>query len=429
MITPKALIAYAQSLEAYYSEHFPALAPLASPCFLNTIQTTVQTLPDGGTFVITGDIPAMWLRDSSAQVRNYLPFAREDEQLRAVLEGVMAKQARDVLIDPYANAFNAAANGHGFRDRTERNDHVWERKYEVDSLCAPILLAEQYERVTGFVSVFDETFRRMLARVAEVFRLEQRHDNSPYFFERKGCVASDTLPFGGKGTPVGYTGMTWSGFRPSDDACRYGYLIPANMMAVVAMRAAASLAHRHYRDEALAAECHALADEIDEGIRRYGVIEHPAHGRIYAYETDGLGQYNLMDDANAPSLLSAPYLGYCTPEDPLYLRTRGFVLSRDNPYYQVGRAAAGIGSPHTPKGYVWHIGIILQALTSQSREEVLYCLDMLSRTHDGTNQMHEAFDSNEPSRYTRPWFAWANTLLASLMIQLKDEAFFEKSDR
>ena len=424
MKTPASLTAYAQELTAFYKDKFPALAPLAASCFLNTIETTTRPLPGGRTFVITGDIPAMWLRDSSAQVRNYLAFSREDADLRALLKGVIAMQVQSVLLDPYANAFNAEANKQGFHDHTEQNDSVWERKYEVDSLCAPILLADQYARATGSVDVFDGDFHRMLARIVQVFRSEQRHEVSPYTFEREDCPPSDTLPNQGKGTPVGYTGMTWSGFRPSDDACVYGYLIPANMMAVVALRKADDIALRHYGDKQLAGDCNALAAEIDEGIHRYGIVTHPIYGEIYCYETDGLGHWLLMDDANTPSLLSAPYLGYCAANDPLYLRTRRYVLSVDNPYYHNGKYAQGVGSPHTPDGYIWHIGIIMQALTSTDPKEVLRCLTMLTRTHDSTNAMHEAFDPDDPSRYTRPWFAWANTLLASLLIKLKEDGFF-----
>lgn len=424
MKTPAPLTAYAQELEAFYKARFPALAPLAAPCFLNTIETTMQSLPNGRTFVITGDIPAMWLRDSSAQVRNYLAFSREDIGLRALLKGVIAMQAYSVLLDPYANAFNAEANKQGFHDHSEHNDSVWERKYEVDSLCAPILLADQYARASRSDDVFDDTFHRMLVRIAQVFRREQHHEASPYSFERDDCPPSDTLSNGGKGVPVGYTGMTWSGFRPSDDACSYGYLIPSNMMAVVALRSAASMAAQRYGDEKLAEECNSLAAEIDDGIHRFGVVTHPTYGEIYCYETDGLGRYLLMDDANAPSLLSAPYLGYCAADDPLYLRTRRYVLSSDNPYYHKGQYAEGVGSPHTPDGYIWHIGIIMQALTSTNPEEIVRCLGMLARTHDGTNRMHEALDPDAPFRYTRPWFAWANTLLASLLIKLKEDGFF-----
>ena len=172
MKTPECLLRYADRLERYYAKHYPALAPLAKPCFLSTIQTTVEPLPGGETFVITGDIPAMWLRDSSAQVKNYLPFAKEDAEVRALLRGVIATQAKDVLLDAYANAFNREANGRGFQDKTERNPAVWERKYEVDSLCAPILLAETYEQATGDDAIFTDAFHAMLQRIAEVFRLE-----------------------------------------------------------------------------------------------------------------------------------------------------------------------------------------------------------------------------------------------------------------
>ena len=251
MKTPECLLAYAEELEQYYARHYPPLAPLAKPCFLSTVQTTMEPLPGGETFVITGDIPAMWLRDSSAQVKNYLPFAAKDEQVRSLLRGVIATQVKDVLIDAYANAFNREANGKGFQDKTERNPAVWERKYEVDSLCAPILLAQQYEDASGDTAIYTEAFHRMLRRIAEVFRLEQHHERSPYSFERENCPPSDTLP-GGRGTPVGFTGMTWSGFRPSDDRCEYGYFIPANMMAVVAMNAAARMAEGQFADKALA---------------------------------------------------------------------------------------------------------------------------------------------------------------------------------
>lgn len=425
MKTPECLLAYAEELEQYYARHYPPLAPLAKPCFLSTVQTTMEPLSGGETFVITGDIPAMWLRDSSAQVKNYLPFAAKDEQVRSLLRGVIATQVKDVLIDAYANAFNRETNGKGFQDKTERNPAVWERKYEVDSLCAPILLAQQYEDASGDTAIYTEAFHRMLRRIAEVFRLEQHHERSPYSFERENCPPSDTLP-GGRGTPVGFTGMTWSGFRPSDDRCEYGYFIPANMMAVVAMNAAARMAEGQFADKALADECRALAAELDEGIRRFGITEREGFGSIYCYETDGLGHCLFMDDANSPSLLSAPYFGYCDRHDDLYQRTRKFVLSPANPYFVKGTCAEGVGSPHTPKGYVWHIGITMQALTSTSREEILHCLALLSSTHNGCNLMHESFDPNDPSQFTRADFAWANTLLASLMIQLKNDGFWER---
>ena len=425
MKIPEILEKRAAELEEYYAARYAALAPLVSRCFLNTMETTVKQLEDGSYFVITGDIPAMWLRDSAAQVRPYVQFAGEDRELQEILEGIIAKQAAFVCMDPYANAFNESANGAGHKDDTVLNDHVWERKYEVDSLCAPLYLGYHYWKTTGIRRIFTESYYEMIAAIVKTFQTEQDHGKSEYYFQRHNCEKTDTLPNGGRGTAVKVTGMTWSGFRPSDDCCELGYLIPSNMMAVKAMEFADEICRECYGESELAGKCRVLSGEIRRGIERYGVVEHPKYGRIYAYETDGLGRYNLMDDANSPSLLSMPYLGYCDREDPVYQNTRRFILSADNPYYFQGSIARGVGSPHTPEGYVWHIGIIMQALTSVNRGEIEACLDMLAQTHAGTNYMHESFDPSDPEVYSRPWFAWANTLFAELLHKLMEERFWK----
>lgn len=425
MKIPEILGKRAAELEEYYAARYAALAPLVSRCFLNTMETTVKQLEDGSYFVITGDIPAMWLRDSAAQVRPYVQFAGADRELQEILEGIIAKQAALVCMDPYANAFNESANGAGHKDDTVLNDHVWERKYEVDSLCAPLYLGYHYWKTTGIRRIFTESYYEMIAAIVKTFQTEQDHGKSEYYFQRHNCEKTDTLPNGGRGTAVKVTGMTWSGFRPSDDCCELGYLIPSNMMAVKAMEFADEICRECYGESELAGKCRVLSGEIRRGIERYGVVEHPKYGRIYAYETDGLGRYNLMDDANSPSLLSMPYLGYCDREDPVYQNTRRFILSADNPYYFQGSIAKGVGSPHTPEGYVWHIGIIMQALTSVNRGEIEACLDMLAKTHAGTNYMHESFDPSDPEVYSRPWFAWANTLFAELLHKLMEERFWK----
>jgi meiotically up-regulated gene 157 (Mug157) protein len=421
---PEILIKRAEELEIYYKEKMPAIAPLIKQCFLNTIETTVKQLEDESYFVITGDIPAMWLRDSAAQVRPYVKYSKDDEYLGHIMEGIIAKQVELVLIDPYANAFNSSPNGKGHQDDTQLNDSVWERKYEIDSLCAPIYLIYTYWKETAKETLFTSQLKEMIQTIIKIFRIEQNHDASDYSFQRKHCVESDTLSNDGKGAPINRTGMTWSGFRPSDDRCIYGYLIPSNMMAVRALAYAEEMCKKEYKDANLAKECSELAREIEEGIKNFGVIEHPDYGKIYSYETDGKQNYVLMDDANSPSLLSMPYIEYCDKTDELYQNTRKFILSKDNPYYVEGTYAKGVGSPHTPEGYVWHIGIIMQALTSQDREEVLECLDIISKTHAGTNYMHESFDPDNPDKYTRTWFAWANTLFAELLDNLCTKQFF-----
>jgi uncharacterized protein len=399
--------------------HRPKLARMFARCFPNTLQTTINKLPDATTFVITGDIPAMWLRDSAAQVRPYLVLAAADAAVADLLEGVVRRQMRYILHDPYANAFNAAPNGRGHQsDLTEMSALVWERKYEIDSLCYPIQLAYLLWKATGRTRHFDQTFRDAARAIVEVWRREQRHPaDSFYRFERLDTIPIDTLSHGGRGSPVAETGMTWSGFRPSDDACAYGYLVPSNLFAVVALGYLVEIATQVLSDAELAAEAQRLRAAIDVGIQAYGKVEHPRYGTIYAYETDGLGNYNLMDDANVPSLLSLPYLGYCAKDDPVYLNTRAFVLSSDNPYFYRGAVAEGIGSPHTPAGYIWHIALTMQGLTAADPAERERILDLLERTDAGTNLMHEGFAADDPSQFTRPWFAWANSLLSELVLE------------
>ncbi len=432
---PKILLEKAQELEELTGKKYPELKPLARQCFLNTVETTVQELADGSYFVITGDIPAMWLRDSAAQLKPYLKYAGEDEQLRDILRSVIGKHVFYVNLDPYANAFNSEENWKCWdKDRTDfTSGWVWERKYEVDSLCASLYLAHDYFEATGDTAIFTPEFKRMVETIYSTFRREQYHgvlledkcptEKSKYYFQRpRAWRPSDTLPMHGAGRPVNFTGMTWSGFRPSDDSCRFGYLIPANMMAVVALRRAAELLRAGgYNDSVLEDNCRGLAADIEDGIETYGVVDHPKYGKMYAYETDGFGGFNLMDDANSPSLLSIPYLGYRPADDPIYQNTRRFVLSEDNPYYFSGSAAKGIGSPHTPPRYIWHIGLCMQILTSTDEDEKRECLDMIARTHAGTNFMHEGFDADDPAKFTRPWFAWANTLFAQMLEgQVKD---------
>lgn len=260
----------------------------------------------------------------------------------------------------------------------------------------------------------------MLRLVVEVLRQEQDHASSSYRFERKDCPPSDTLTNGGTGAPVAHTGMTWSGFRPSDDACQYGYLVPSNLFACRAMESARYLAEK-MGDASLAQEAKTLGEAIKEGVLRYGVLTHPSFGQIYAYEVDGLGNANLMDDANVPSLLALPYLEVCQPEDELYRNTRSFVLSEENPYFYQGTYARGVGSPHTPQGYIWPISLCVQAMTSTDMREIAGILNTLMSTHGDTGFMHESFDPNAPEKYTRSWFAWANSMFGEMLYRLHEQ--------
>jgi len=396
------------------------LAEMYSMCFESTWETTLQR-SDGTVFLITGDIPAMWLRDSSAQVYHYLPFADKYSEVSEAICQMLKRQFMYITLDPYANAFNKEANNNSIHhDDTNfapgAKEWIWERKYEIDSLCYPIRLAHGYWKKTGVTDWCDGTFRAAAEKIISVWETEQNHtEKSEYYFNRTNCPESDTLPCGGKGNPVAYTGMTWSGFRPSDDACKYGYLVPANFFAKRSLEQLIEIFEAICHDDDIIRRAQKLHDDIAAGIAAHAVIEHPEFGKVYAYEVDGNGNYHIMDDANVPSLLSLPYLGCIAADDPVYLNTRRMLLSNANPYYYEGAAAKGIGSPHTPENYVWPISLCIQGLTSTDKNEILTLVDTLSSIDAGTNLMHEGVDVNDPANFTRPWFAWANSIFSEFI--------------
>ena len=388
-------------------------------CYTNTLDTTVKRMPDGTVYVITGDIPAMWLRDSVAQLRPYLVAAKEEPAIADILTGLSKRQFQYIQIDPYANAFNEEENGNCWeRDDTERNGWVWERKYEVDSLCYPLQFAYLIWKNTGRTEHFDAGFRAGANKILEVFCTEQNHEeNSSYTFQRQDTCFTDTLSRSGKGALVKPgIGMTWSGFRPSDDACTYGYLVPSNMFAVVALGYLEEIAQEVLHDRGLAGRAGALKKELYESIESCAVTRTEEFGEVYAYETDGYGQFHLMDDANVPSLLSMEYIGYKGKNHKVAENTRRLILSEANPYYYEGNQAAGIGSPHTPVKYIWHIALAMEGLTAKSEEKKLETLHMLAKTDGGTGLMHEGFHADDDTRYTREWFSWANAMFSELAL-------------
>ncbi|MBC1644760.1 glycoside hydrolase family 125 protein [Listeria welshimeri] len=397
------------------------LAEMYERCMENTLDTTIKIRESGLTFILTGDIPAMWLRDSVCQVRPFLIFAKENEEIESMLIGLSKEQVSLVGIDPYANAFNETPNGAGHQaDKTEMHPQVWERKYEIDSLCYPIQLAYLIWKITGRTEQFDAAFFKMLQTIFAVWEVEQHHETkSPYRFERMDCVPSDTLKRDGLGTKTAYTGMLWSGFRPSDDACEYGYLIPSNMFAVVVLGYAKEIIETFYPSEKeTVRQAVTLKNDIQLGIEKFGTYNHPTFGEIFAFEVDGLGNQLLMDDANVPSLLSMPIINYLEKESPIYQNTRKFILSKSNPYYFEGELAKGIGSPHTPAGYIWPIGLAIQGLTASDESEKLAILQMLLETDAGTGLMHESFHPDHPEDYTREWFSWANMMFCELVLDV-----------
>lgn len=397
------------------------LSWLFGNCFPNTLDTTVTYSEKDGqpdTYVITGDIDAMWLRDSSAQVWPYLNFIKEDKHLQQLVAGVIHRQGVCILRDPYANAFYDDPNkvGEWAHDLTKMKPGLHERKWEIDSLCYPIRLAHQYWKLTGDTKPFDEQWKQAITLTLKTFKEQQRKtSDGPYSFQRKTAWATDGVPMNGYGYPVKPVGLICSAFRPSDDATVYMYLVPSNFFAVVSLKQAAAMVKQIHKDDALATELTALATEVEHALQKHAVINHPEYGKIYAYEVNGFGSYNLMDDANVPSLLSLPYLDAVPNTDPVYQQTRKMLLSLNNPFFFKGKAGEGIGGPHAGKNMIWPLGIIMRGLTSNNDEEIRYCITMLKNSNAATGFMHESFNKDDAAKFTRKWFAWANTLFGEFL--------------
>lgn len=397
------------------------LAWLFNNCFPNTLDTTVDfnknhEKPD--TYVITGDIDAMWLRDSSAQVWPYMTFAKKDKHLQKLIAGVINRQKEYILKDAYANAFykDPTKTGEWASDQTDMKPGVHERKYEIDSLCYPVRLAYNYWKTTGDTSPFDTDWEKSIKRILTVFKEQQQKENrGPYSFQRETSNASDTRSLHGYGYPIKPIGLICSAFRPSDDATVFSFLIPSNFFAVVSLKQAAEMMQEIANDKNTSQELLALKNEVENALKNHAIVEHPKYGKIYAFEIDGFGNQLLMDDANVPSLLALPYLDAIDPKDRIYQNTRKFVWSPANPFFFKGKAAEGIGGPHIGMNMIWPMSIIMRGLTSNEDSEIKASIQALKKTHAGTGFMHESFNKDNPKDFSRSWFAWANTLFGELL--------------
>lgn len=387
-----------QSIEraaAGYTNSNARLQEMFRAALLDTSKLA-EYAPDGTAYIKTGDIPAEWLRDASAQARPYLFFAKNDPDVRSLLRGIIARMVKYLQIDPYANAYTL-------------DYRVWEQKFELDSLAYPTTLAWSYWKATGDPSIFNGDFSTMLDNVLATMQREQNHPRDSRYSHKE-------LPNDGRGRPVSYTGMIWTGFRPSDDACYYNFLIPAEMFAVVALGDMSDIELRVYHNVVKAREARALRDEVQRGIQTHGLVLVPKYGYIYAYEVDGLGHAILTDDANIPSLLAAPYIGYAAPNDRYYENTRRFLLSQDNPSFYQGKLARGIGSYHTPDHWVWPLALIVEGLTATTGAEKQDVLGQLLASDPGDHLLHESFNPDDPAQFTRQNFGWPNALFSEFVL-------------
>ena len=387
-------------------------------CFPNTLDTTVYHSEHNGrpdTFVVTGDIPAMWLRDSTNQVWPYLQYCRKDEEIKKLFLGLLHRQTICLNSDPYANAFK--------REIYDNKTEVWERKYELDSIAAFYRLSWGYYNETKDLSPFNEFWLHVVNKTLDVIHTEQSALNKEnhellYHFTTHSGHLHPAVRLEGYGYPGKHCGLSRCVFRPSDDETVFPYLIPANAMVVSYLRKLQPLFEGISADET-AKVAAKLADQIDTGIKEYGIVEHKEYGKIYAYEVDGYGSSCIMDDPNIPSLLSLPYLDYCVQDDEVYQNTRKLILSKWNSFFAKGEVACGLTSPHVGVcDHFWPMATIMQALTTSDEKEIIECLQTLKRTHAKTFFMHESVDVDNENHYTRHWFAWVNSLFGELILTI-----------
>lgn len=426
----------------------PDIQRMFKQCLPNTLDTTVyyreykDDLPD--TYVVTGDIPAMWLRDSTNQIWPYLRFANQDRSIQNLFLGLIHRQTQSILLDPYANAFvdkDIAGNEKGFWDNKKPwyqqilpwkkekrlwEKGVWERKYELDSLGAFFRISSGYYEATGDTTPFNTNWINAIRNALSVIEKEQQTlnkttANSMYHFFTPDGQPFPSVRMDGYGYPGKSCGLVRNVFRPSDDESALPYLIPANAMVVVALRGVVKILHK-LNNITLAEEVSATANKIDRGIQKIGIVDHKEFGQVFAYEVDGFGSHHLMDDPNIPSLLSLPYLGYCSIKDPVYTATRKMILNQRNPFYAVGSVAHGLTSPHTGVvDHFWPMATIMQAFTTEDEKEIISSLKTLKNTHANTYFMHESVHVDNPKYYTRPWFGWVNSLFGELILELSNK--------
>ncbi|KAH7020947.1 uncharacterized protein B0I36DRAFT_252377 [Microdochium trichocladiopsis] len=426
----------------------PDLFRLFENAFPNTLDTTISWhgyaagSDEELTFITTGDIVASWLRDSANQLRSYksLLVANDShDSLASLYRGAINLQGRYIRTSPFCNAFQAPIESGlppEFNDWVDKDtvkpaydrNFVFECKYELDSLAAFLQLSFDYYDKTKDAAFFGKY--QWLATVEKILNVTNsllvgsyNEDGSlvelPYTFQRETTSASETLSNDGTSAPIrSGTGLVRSAFRPSDDSAIYQLLIPSNMQFSSYLDKCAAIAASCASP--LAGEMREMASGVRAGIDKYAKVSHDEFGEIYAFEVDGYGSRNMMDDANVPSLLSAPLLGYVDVADETYQNTRKFVLSKMNPYYNWGPAFSGIGGPHQGPGQAWPMSVITSLLTSDDDEEIRLGLRSIVSTTDGLGLVHESINTFNVSDWTRQWFSWANGLFGEMLLDLNE---------
>ncbi|PSC76253.1 glycosyl hydrolase [Micractinium conductrix] len=391
------------------------LEELCGRCLFEQLKMVIGYGNGHKAFVATGDIPFMWIRDSAVQLGALLPRMQQRPALRLLVEGAVRTQAFFIVQDPYANAYYLKWKDPEKHSKNERiigrGGWVATRNYELDSGAYFLNLLWNLHSMPGYgrdVLLAEPVVFEAASLLVDVWTTEQHHEErSPYRYSE--------LPRDGVGPPSNYTGMSWCGYRPSDDPQTYGYNVPVNMYAQAAVERALELNRLVWRDADFEKRAAALAASLRKGIEQWGIAEVEGQN-VYAYEVDGLGNQLVdFDDANVPSLLSIPLLGYRHFDAAIYEATRARLLSPKNPWYFESEKLRGVGSPHTPPGYVWPLGLSVQGLTSHDPKERADLLRTLLKLQCGNGLMHESVSVSDLNACTRQWFGWANAMLVALV--------------
>jgi meiotically up-regulated gene 157 (Mug157) protein len=440
------------------------LARIFENAFPNTLDTTVRWHVDNikdisqnhkspgrwkgaQSFIVTGDINAEWLRDSTNQLAQYQILAKKDKSITNLILGAINTQAEFIIVSPYCNAFQPpppsglAPTNNGQGDVVHpayEPSFVFECKYELDSLAAFLSLSNQFYAHTGSTAFLTPRWYLAVSTILDVLREQAKptfddkgaYKTNEYTFQRHTFTGTETLNLGGIGNPLAQgTGLIRSAFRPSDDATILGFLIPANAMMAVELRRASEMLKAAAQEPRVAAALLEQSESIAKGIWEHGVVDTPTWGRVFAYEVDGYGSRILMDDANLPSLLALPLLGFVGSDDEVYRNTRKMVLSsQGNPYFLSGKYFRGIGGPHIGLQHAWPMSLLVQAMTSDDEEEIRECLDWVKNAST-LGLINESVNVGLWRDVTRSWFAWANSVFAQTILDLakrKPEILFGK---
>ncbi|KAI6246360.1 Meiotically up-regulated protein [Erysiphe necator] len=426
----------------------PDLYRLFENSFPNSLDTAVKwkgvaanNSKEELAFLITGDINAMWLRDSANQMQSYRSFLKADsssDSLASLFRGVINLQARYINLAPLCNSFQPPVES-GLNPTKDHDtdtvypppdaDQVFECKYELDSLAAFLQISTNYYEATQdiqffkdfqWVSAVQTIITTTESLMKGTYALDGSVNKCPYTWQRQTSSGSETLVNSGCGNPVkGDIGLVRSAFRPSDDVVIHQYLIPANMMFASYLDSASKIVAILGTEDDLADHMHQFSQSIRAAINKYAIVPDAKYGDVYAYEVDGFGSVNRMDDANIPSLLSAPIIRYINKNDVIYQNTRRYVLSKDNPYFMRGPVINAIGGPHVGPGMAWPMASIVNIFTSDNNTEITSALREIVSSTAGLGLIHESINSFDESRWTRQWFSWANGLFGECLLDLK----------